>query len=249
MHRHPLRLRCRSLIALLPVLGMIVVFSAPASASPAAGPTMVNSTDWAGYVNTGGGAVFSTATGSWIQPNIFCLPTGVQEVEFAVGIGGYSGVSSEMSGTIALCDQGKLSIYMFVQFYPDSLRLGGPVLVGDTINATAGRAANKCTLGVTDPSAALGDLNVTQNCVGWDDTSAEWLAIAPDSATGIYPLACFATWDLTNATVNGAVISSYPQVEITMTTGATPTVLKAVPSPLTAAGNSFTVAWWHACAA
>jgi hypothetical protein len=244
MHRHLLRLRRISLITLLSLLGLTVVFSTPASASPAAGPTMINSTNWAGYVNTG--AVFSSVTGSWVQQNVPCVATGIQEVEFAVGIGGYASDTSEMSGTIALCDQGKLTIYMFVQFSPDSLELGGPVLVGDTIKAAAGRSGNKCTLGVTDPGDAIGSLSITQNCAGWDDTSAEWLAIAPDSATGIYPLARFATWDLTNATVNGALISSYPEVEITMTTGATPTVLKAVPSPLTAAGNSFTVAFWHA---
>ena len=224
-------------------LGLIVVFSAPAGASPAAGPTMEDSTNWAGYVNFGGGFTFSSATGSWVQPNVSCPPTGLQEVEFAVGIDGYVDDNAQLAGTIAACDLGQLSISTFVQFYPGPLELGGPVLVGDTINATASRGI-RCTLGVTDPGNTVGNLSATQNCFGQDDASAEWLATAPDNGTGIYPLARFGTWDLTKATVNGGPISRYPQVELTMATAATPPVLKAVPSPLTTAGNSFTVSWW-----
>ncbi len=126
--------------------------------------------------------------------------------------------------------------------------VGSSVAAGDQISASVVRAGGNYTLTVTDSTHPANSFSTTQACSGCANTSAEWIAEAPSSSTGVLPLANFGTWTETNSTVNqngvNGVISSFADNEITMVNSAGQ--VKAQPSALNAAGNSFSVAWKRA---
>src|SRR5262249_9605664 len=75
--------------------------------------------------------------------------------------------------------------------------------------------------------------------------SAEWIAEAPSSNSGVLPLANFGTVSFASCTANGAAISGNPNPdEIVMTTSSG--TVKAQPSALGSGGASFSVTWHHA---
>lgn len=70
--------------------------------------------------------------------------------------------------------------------------------------------------------------------------SAEAIAEAPSSRSGVLPLTNFGTVTFSNTTVNGAPISSFNPDRIDMVSGST---TKAQTSSLN--GGNFSVAWKH----
>jgi hypothetical protein len=74
-------------------------------------------------------------------------------------------------------------------------------------------------------------------------SSAEIIAEAPSSRSGVLPLANFGSVSFANSTVNGAVLTnSTPNLDpITMASGST---TKATPSGMSSSGG-FSVAWKH----
>jgi hypothetical protein len=125
--------------------------------------------------------------------------------------------------------------------YP--VNLGNPVQPGDQMSAS-----------VTTDGAGSFTLTISDATRHWTSTtkaklhsaqlsSAEVIAEAPSSRSGVLPLANFGSVSFSNSTVNGAVLtSSTPNLDpITMASGST---VKAVPSSMSSSGG-FSVAWKH----
>ena len=210
-------------------------------ASRVKGLTQVQSTNWSGYADTS--STFSTLAGSWTEPSVTCSGRGEQLAAFWVGIDGYSSSSVEQDGTLAECYQGSAYYYSWWEMYPtNSIQVvGSSVRPGDSISASVVRSGSSYTLKVTDSTHSANSFTTTQSCSSCANSSAEWIAEAPSSSTGVLPLADFHSWTLSGATVNSGVISSYTDDEITMIDSARR--VKAQPGPLNGSGNGFGVTW------
>ena len=153
----------------------------------------------------------------------------------------------EQDGTLAECYFGSVYYYSWWEMYPtNSIQVvGSSVRPGDSISASVVRSGSSYTLKVTDATHPANSFSTTQTCSSCANTSAEWIAEAPSSSTGVLPLANFHSWTESGATVTSGstagVISTFPNDEITMVDSLNR--VKAQPSPLNSAGNGFSVTW------
>jgi hypothetical protein len=204
------------------------------------GLSQVQSGNWSGYADTG--TTFSTVTGHWTEPSVSC-GSQTSLAAFWVGIDGYSSSSVEQDGTLAECYRRSAYYYTWWEMYPSNAIqvVGSTLRPGDSIAASVVRSGGRYTLQVTDSSRSGDSFSTTQSCSGCANSSAEWIAEAPSSSTGVEPLAHFSTWTESGATVNSSVISSFTDDEITMVDSAGR--VKAQPGPLNGSGNGFSVTW------
>jgi Peptidase A4 family len=211
--------------------------------------TQVSSTNWSGYVdgNTAGNT-YSTVTGQWTEPAVTCSGLGLEQLAaFWVGIDGYNSSSVEQDGTLAECYLGSVYYYTWWEMYPSNSvqEVGSSVQPGDSITASVVRTGTSYKLTVTDATHPANSFSTTQTCSDCANASAEWIAEAPSSTTGVLPLADFHSWTESGATVvsgsDSGVISTFPNDEITMTDSLGR--VKAQPGALNSSGNGFTVTW------
>jgi hypothetical protein len=116
-----------------------------------------------------------------------------------------------------------------------------PVAPGDAITASvtfSGR--NSFVLTVSD-STRHWTFTTTQKGGKAARSSAEVIAEAPSSSSGVLPLTNFGTVNFTNSTANGQPLSTFNPDKIDMVSG---TTTKATTSGIS--GGSFSVAWKHA---
>jgi hypothetical protein len=216
--------------------------------SQIAGLSQVQSTNWAGYADTG--SSFSKVTASWTEPGVSSCGSATSLAAFWVGIDGYSSSSVEQDGTLIECYLGTAYQFSWWEMYPtnDIQTVGGTVAAGDKISASVVRSGTSYTLAVTDSTHTANSFSTTQTCSGCANSSAEWIAEAPSGSSGVYPLSNFGTWTASSATVTegatAGVISSFTDDEITMIDSSSN--VKAQPSALNAGGNGFSVTWKRA---
>jgi hypothetical protein len=213
-------------------------------ASRVSGQGQVESTNWSGYANTGSN--FSKVTGSWSEPGATCSRS-TTYAAFWVGIDGYSSDTVEQDGTLVECYERTAYQYSWWEMYPtnDIQVVGESVAAGDSISASVVRSGDSYTLSVTDSTNSANSFTTTQTCSDCANSSAEWIAEAPSSSSGVLPLADFGTWTESGATVTegstAGVISSFTYDEITMVDNSG--LVKAQPSSLNSSGNGFSVTW------
>ncbi len=209
------------------------------------GLSQVESTNWSGYADTGSG--FSTVTGSWTEPTATCSGRTESLAAFWVGIDGYSSASVEQDGTLVECYRGTAYYYTWWEMYPtnDIQVVGTTLKAGDAITASVVRSGSSYTLKVTDSTHTANGFTTTQTCSSCANSSAEWIAEAPSSSSGVEPLSDFHSWTESGATVaagsTSGVISSFTDDEITMIDSSGLT--KALPGALNSSGNGFGVTW------
>jgi hypothetical protein len=209
------------------------------------GLNQVESLNWSGYADTGSG--FTEVNGSWAEPSATCSSGSVQLAAFWVGIDGYTSASVEQDGTLIECYYGTLYQYSWWEMYPTNAVqvVGSSVASGDQISASVVRSGTSYALTVTDSTHRANSFSTIQTCSSCANSSAEWIAEAPSGSSGLYPLAHFSTWTLTNASVaqgsTSGTISTFPDNEITMVNNSGQ--VKAQPSPLNVGGTSFNVTW------
>lgn len=212
------------------------------------GLTDVQSTNWAGYADTG--SSFSRVTASWTEPSATCSRSTEQLAAFWVGIDGYSSSSVEQDGTLIECFRGQAFQYTWWEMYPtnDIQVVGQTLAAGDAITSTVTRSGTSYTLTVTDSAHSANSFTVTESCSSCANTSAEWIAEAPSSSSGIYPLANFGSWTASGASVTAGstsgTISSFTDDQITMIDSSSR--VKAQPGALNSSGNGFSVTWERA---
>jgi hypothetical protein len=160
-----------------------------AAGAHAAGPTPPNiSTNWAGYVATGGADAvghFTSVSARWIQPKADCASVaarGPTAASFWVGLGGNAENSNslEQAGSEADCTpKGVARYYAWYELVPaDSVQLRFNVTPGDTLEATVSVHLRTVTLTVRNVSQGT---HVTERLTmaDPDTSSAEWIAEAP----------------------------------------------------------------------
>jgi Peptidase A4 family len=212
------------------------------------GLSQVQSTNWSGYADTG--SSFSKVTGSWTEPSASCSGRSTSLAAFWVGIDGYSSNSVEQDGTLIECYRGAAYHFSWWEMYPTNAVqvVGESVAAGDSISTSVTRSGSSYTLTVTDSTHPANSFTTTQSCSSCANTSAEWIAEAPSSNSGVEPLAHFSTWTDTNSTVtmgsSSGVISSFTDDEITMVDNSG--AVKAQPGALNSSGNGFSVTWERA---
>jgi Peptidase A4 family len=206
--------------------------------------TQVESTNWSGYADTGSG--FKTVTATWKEPTGTC-GSGTSLAAFWVGIDGYSSDSVEQDGTLIECSGGSPVYFSWWEMYPtnDVQVVGESVAPGDLISASVTRSGDSYKLAVKDGTHPANSFSTTQSCSDCANSSAEWIAEAPSSSSGVEPLSDFGTWNPYAATVANTsktgVISSFTDDEITMVDSSGN--VEAQPGKLGSNGKYFTVTW------
>jgi Peptidase A4 family len=199
------------------------------------------STNWSGYAVTGGR--YTRVSASWTQPAVDCSATPTGWSAFWAGLDGDTTNTVEQTGTEADCSSGQAVYYAWYEMYPKyPHNYSNVVSPGDNFNAsvtTDGRGSFTLTLADTTRHWTQ---TTTQRLKSAKLGSAEVIAEAPSSSSGVLPLADFGTIGFSDATVNGSVLtSSTPGLDpITMASG---TTVKAQPSGMST--GSFSVAWRH----
>jgi hypothetical protein len=200
--------------------------------------TNSTSTNWSGYAVTG--STYTSVSASWTEPSVSC--SGTAYSSFWVGLDGDTSSTVEQTGTDADCSGSTPQYYAWYEMYPKyPTNLSGTVKPGDHLSAS-----------VTTNGSGAFTLTITDSTQGWTNTtsarlkgaalaSAEVIAEAPSSRSGVLPLANFGTVNFSGATVNGTEMDKLSGLDpITMASGST---VKAQPS--TMSGGSFSVAWKH----
>jgi hypothetical protein len=208
------------------------------------------STNWAGYVDKKTSGKYSEVTGSWTQPKATC-GSGQSLAAFWTGIDGLTAndPTVEQDGTLIECSKGKPTYFSWWEMFPsnDIQTVSTAVRPGDHITSSVTRSGTKYTLKLTDSTHPGASFSTIQSCGAGTcvDTSAEWIAEAPSTTTGVLPLTKFGSWTLTGATVTAGsksgTIKTFPHEKITMENNSGQ--VKAQTGALNSAGNQFKVTW------
>jgi len=199
-----------------------------------------SSTNWAGYAATS--TKYTSVTSTWREPSASC-GSATTYASFWTGLDGYGSSSVEQTGTLVYCYGGVAYQYAWYEMYPAApVYYNVAIAAGDSMNAT-----------VTSTATGNFSLILTDYTRGWRATttatnaslaraSAEVIAEAPSSSTGVLPLANFGSVTFTNSTVNNIPLASASPINITMVG---PSYTKAACTGISGGGN-FTCYWYHA---
>lgn len=200
--------------------------------------THSTSSNWSGYSATGGG--FTTVTSTWTQPSVTC-GSATTYSSFWVGLDGDGSNTVEQTGTEADCSGGHASYYAWFEMYPKyPLYLNVAVHPGNSFTATV-TASSQGRYTLTLKNNSTGQTFATSQKGRGANYSAEAIAEAPSSRSGVLPLANFGTVNFSNTRVNGLPIGNFHPDPIAMASGST---IKAQPSGLSG-GTSFSISWRH----
>ncbi|MGC9260506.1 MAG: G1 family glutamic endopeptidase [Phycisphaerae bacterium] len=234
----------------LGLFGMAAVLAvggiASASMIPANAIATTTSSNWAGYadVATSASESFSSVSGQWTVPTVTGSSFGSGSYSaFWVGLDGYSSSTVEQIGIGADVIGGRAEYYAWYEMYPsDAYEIPLNITAGNAITASVSYVGNnKYDLLIDDLSTHRSYSTVQVSAAG-QRSSAEWIAEAPSSSSGVLPLANFGTVTFSNAaaTMDGSAgsISSFSAVAINLVSSSR---LKATTSALNSAGTSFSV--------
>jgi hypothetical protein len=202
--------------------------------------TNAKSLNWSGYAAHSGH--YTMVSANWNEPTVTCSGAATYS-SFWVGLDGYSSSSVEQTGSESDCRGGSPTYFAWYEMYPNPpVTIGHPVSPGDAMSAsvTAGTKSS-FKLAISDHTQGW-TFTTTKTLTGAAQSSAEAIAEAPSSISGVLPLADFGTVHFSSTMVNGKSIGSFTPVKIVMTTkGGT---VKALPSALSG-GTAFSVTWKH----
>lgn len=237
----------RSVLALTGALPMMLPVTAAAAGTTFNAPMSgaishvfhSSSNNWSGYAVTG--KKFTSVSASWIQPAATCSSKTTYS-SFWVGLDGDGSNSVEQTGSEVDCTGGRAKYYSWYEMYP-----AYPVNFSNTV-----RAGDHFTASVTNTGGANFTLVLTDSTQGWSHTvnktltnpalaSAEVIAEAPSSSSGVLPLTNYGTINFTAADANGASMAGQNPDPITMASGST---TKATVSSISSSG-AFSDTWHH----
>jgi hypothetical protein len=198
------------------------------------------SSNWAGYAVSG--STYTSVSASWTQPAVSCTSQ-TRYSSFWVGLDGYNSNSVEQTGTEADCSGGVAYYSSWYEMYPQyPVNYSNTVRPGDHFNASVTyNGSCSFTLYLADTTRGWSHSTNASYCSA-ARSSAEVIAEAPSSSTGVLPLANFGTVNFSNSKANGTLFGSLSGLDpITMASGST---IKASTSSIS--GGSFSVTWHHA---
>jgi Peptidase A4 family len=200
----------------------------------------VQSQNWSGFAAHG--KTYRKISASWVQPTAHCTSNRTFS-SFWVGLDGFSSKTVEQTGTEADCVNGHARYFGWYEMFP-----AFPVNFSNTV-----RPGDHFTGSVTFNGSGHFTLVLKNTTRGWSHTvhktrtgaqrsSAEVIAEAPSSSSGILPLTNFGTVHFSNAKVNGSAIGSFNPTKIIMVNGSGRA--KDSVSALSG-GTAFSVTWLH----
>lgn len=217
------------------------------------------SANWSGYVaessitSPANGYIISVK-GNWVIPTLTCNASQNTYLALWVGIDGYSDGTVEQIGTAQNCVNGFEQTYAWIELYPSPPQIirGIAVHDGDFFTASVTyNGANSFTLSIINLTTGQSYSQTVKASALRQ--SAEWIAEAPSSSSGILPLANFSIAYFSNAqftdntgktyAIDGKGPGTYDAITIKDPNGGT-----AAPSKLTDIAypqgpSSFTVAY------
>ena len=180
----------------------------------AGGPAKAaESTNWSGYAATGS---FTTVSASWTEPTGQCSG-GNQYSSFWVGLDGFNSSTVEQTGSEVDCSGSTPRYYSWYEMFPaNPVNFSNTVRPGDHFTGSVTyNGGGSYTLVLSDTTQGWSHtVNATLN--GAANSSAEVIAEAPSSISGVLPLADFGTVNFSNATVNGTAIGNDNPTQIIM---------------------------------
>jgi hypothetical protein len=210
--------------------------------------TQLGSYNWSGYGDgqVSGAPQYSAVSAQWVEPAVKCTSED-RIAAFWSGIDGLTSGTVEQDGTLAQCFEGTAFYYSWWEMYPtNSIQVvGTTVAPGDHITAAVTFSSpTTFALAVTDATTPANSFSTNQTCAASScvRSSVEVIGERPSSSIGIYPLAQFGTWSVTNVTVSPGTITTPAEDEIQMVDG-TDTYALAQPSAYKKAAKSFTDKW------
>ena len=204
------------------------------------GLKFASSTNWAGYAAHS--TTYTSVTSTWREPSASC-GSSTTYASFWTGLDGYASSSVEQTGTLVECSGGSPHQFAWYEMYPASpVYFNNTVVAGDTMVSK-----------VTATSSGAFSLYLADTTRGWSHTvnqsnsslarsSAEVIAEAPSSSSGVLPLANFGTVTFTSSYVNGGTLGASNPTAITMVTssGTTKVSVSGI-----SGGTSFSATWHH----
>ncbi|MGO9254963.1 MAG: G1 family glutamic endopeptidase [Bryobacteraceae bacterium] len=218
----------------------------------------VDSDNWSGYAVSAAAGSVTDVTGSWIVPTANCTSgplTGY--AAFWVGIDGFTSSTVEQIGTDSDCSNGTPKYYVWYEFYPSPSLVVSSLTIspGDVISAEVKYTGNgQFTASLTVVSTG-NSFSISKTVSSALRSSAEWIAEAPSSSSGILPLANFGSVlyghdqsgvpSTCDATVSGTAgpIASFGTSVSAITMVGTSGTDEGVPTGLSPDGTSFSVAY------
>jgi len=257
-------------------LGLATASAATVKAASVSVSQASVSSNWAGYVAsgtdpaTGASNLFSTVSGTWVQPKASCSATsttGSTSSAFWVGLGGNTSTSNglEQTGTEADCTStGAARYFAWYELVPAaSVRLSFNVTPGDTMSASVTVSGTHVSVLMRNLSQGT-SFSKTLTMASPDATSAEWIAEAPSlcvsssqcrqTALTNFGMVKFTKATATSAGQTGSISdSSWSATPITLQSAGGPgafgrfateqSLAEALPSTLTQNGSAFSITW------
>ena len=277
---------------------MLLAVISPAFASvPMTMPGMISlnssnknwySSNWSGYAVNGSAGSVTSASASWIVPTV-SGGMGTAYAAFWTGIDGFSSSTVEQIGTLSQSSSSfsfrgsktTVTYYAWYEFYPSENIMPITTATSPSNAPATVKPGDSIFAEVTYISGTTFSLTINDKTEGWTftttgsqpgatESSAEWIAEAPSSSTGVLPLAnfghvnygedytstamtCYATVNSVPGSIGsflkGASVASSTDVQsLTMATlmsfGRYTYVLpEATPSALSSDGTSFSITW------
>jgi len=211
--------------------------------------TPQTSSNWSGYVASGG--TFSAVSGAWTVPSVSCSSSPTSSADW-VGIDGETSNTVEQDGTESDCSGGNASYDAWYELFPaNEVKLSTSsyhVYPGDSMTASVSVSGHVWTLVVSDSTEGWrSDTQVTLSSTVPAQSSAEWIAERPEIGSSLQSLANFGTVAFTAASATDATtsgpISAFTFAPVEMI-GSSPGDLLAQPSELDGTGADFTDTWY-----
>lgn len=212
------------------------------------------STNWSGYAGTSSFGTITDVKASWTVPTVSCSAPQEQAAALWVGIDGYASGTVEQTGTESECLRGKPNYFAWYEFVPTvgATTIDMDIQPGDQISAEVAYSDRHFVSTITNQRTGQ-TFSFTASVPTARRSSAEWIVETPSSRRGFLPFPDFGTAyfgpdftgiaNSTTATISGqtlplALLPNLTAITLVTSDGIT----LAVPSPLTPAGTSFTVA-------
>jgi Peptidase A4 family len=203
-------------------------------------PTNAQSTNWSGYAAHG--KTYKKISASWVEPTGHCGSSRTWS-SFWVGLDGFGSNTVEQTGSEVDCVSGHAKYYSWYEMYPAfPVNFSNPVSPGDHFTGSVTfTGSGHFTLVLKDTTKGWSH-TIKKTLAGAKRASAEVIAEAPSSTSGVLPLTNFGTMQFTNSLVDGTAIGPAGGVKITMVNGSGRA--KDSVSALTN-GKNFSVKWLH----
>ena len=211
--------------------------NAMTNATAAANPT---STNWAGYIASGG--TYTSVSATWTQPTVKCTSNGI--VTLWVGLDGDTDNTVEQTGTGADCRSGSPQYYAWWQTYPTNNQMvysGVPVAPGDQITATVTYADGNYTMALADTSQNWSKSTTAAAPSGASNASAEVVIEAAGINNVASVLPNFAKAAFSSATMNGGPPTSAGAQPYDMLNNNNALIARTTPTDAT--GGAFTITY------